>query len=66
MEIVLLLIYMVWSTYAGWRVLSGRSEWLERDATLNKVVKVIVCFFVGQIIGAFYLIYLILKLVFRF
>lgn len=46
MEIVLLLIYMVWSTYAGWRVLSGRSEWLERDATLNKVVKVIVCFFV--------------------
>lgn len=65
MEAVFLLIYMVWSTYAGWKVLSGRSEWLEKDATLNKVVKVIVCFFVGQIIGAFYLIYWIMNLVVR-
>lgn len=66
MEVLLLLIYMVWSTYAGWQVVSGRIEWLERDATVNKVVKAIVCFGIGQLIGAFYLIYFILKLLFRF
>lgn len=63
--VVLILAYMAWSVYAGWKVLSGRSEWLDRNAPLNKVVKFIVCFAVGQVIGTFYLIYLIFKLIFR-
>lgn len=66
MEALLLLVYVVWSTYAGWKFISGRFEWLERDETVNKVVKGIVAFVIGQFIGAFYLIYLIMKLVFRF
>lgn len=61
METVLILAYTVWAIYSGYKVLSGRSEWLDRRAPLNMIVKIALSVVVGYVIAAFYLIYLILK-----
>ena len=61
METVLILAYTVWAIYSGYKVLSGRSQWLDRRAPLNIIVKIVLSVVVGYVIAAFYLIYLILK-----
>lgn len=61
METVLILAYTAWAIYSGYKVLSGRSEWLDRRAPLNMVVEIALSVVVGYVIAAFYLIYLILK-----
>jgi len=61
METVLMLAYTAWAIYSGYKVLSGRSEWLDRRAPLNIIVKIALSVVVGYVIAAFYLIYLILK-----
>lgn len=61
METVLVLAYTAWAIYSGYKVLSGRSEWLDRRAPLNMIVKIALSVVVGYVIAAFYLIYLILK-----
>lgn len=61
METVLILVYTAWAIYSGYKVLSGRSEWLDRRAPLNIIVKIALSVVVGYVIAAFYLIYLILK-----
>lgn len=61
METVLILAYTVWAIYSGYKVLSGRSEWLDRRAPLNMIIKIVLSVAVGYVIAAFYLIYLIFK-----
>lgn len=61
METVLILAYTAWAIYSGYKVLSGRSEWLDRRAPLNMIVKIALSVVVGYVIAAFYLIYLIIK-----
>lgn len=61
MKIVLILAYTAWAIYSGYKVLSGRSEWLDRRAPLNMIVKIALSVAVGYVIAAFYLIYQILK-----
>ena len=61
METVVILAYTAWAIYSGYKVVSGRSEWLDRRAPLNMVVKIALSVVVGYVIAAFYLIYLILK-----
>lgn len=61
MEAVLILAYTAWAIYSGYKVLSGRSEWLDRRAPLNRIVKIALSVAVGYVIAAFYLIYLIFK-----
>jgi hypothetical protein len=61
METVLILAYTAWAIYSGYRALSGRSEWLDKRAPLNMIVKIALSVVVGYVIAAFYLIYLILK-----
>lgn len=61
METVLILAYTAWAVYSGYKVLSGRSEWLDRRAPLNIAVKIALSVVIGYVIAAFYLIYLILK-----
>lgn len=58
---IVLLAYTVWAIYSGYKVLSGRSEWLDRRAPLNMIVKIILSVVVGYFVAAFYLVYLILK-----
>lgn len=61
MGTLLILAYTAWAIYSGYKVLSGRSEWLDRRAPLNMTVKIALSVIVGYVIAAFYLIYLILK-----
>lgn len=61
METVLILAYTAWAIYSGWKVLSGRIEWLDRKAPLNMIIKFILSIAIGYVIAVFFLIYLILK-----
>lgn len=62
MGTILLIAYCAWAIFSGYRVVSGHSEWLDRNAPMNAIVKFCVCTFVGGFIGGFYLIYFILHL----
>ena len=64
-EIVLIIIYEGLSIFSGYRILSGRSEWLDTPAPLNAIVKFVVCLLVGNLIAAFYVAILIFKLAFK-
>ena len=59
---LLVLAYAVWALYSGYRIMSGRSEWLDRKSPLNMVVKFVLSYFVGGLVGGFYLVYLIFRL----
>lgn len=60
---MLVIIYTGWAIYSGYKFLTGRSEWLDRREPASIVVKGILSILVGYVIAAFYLIYLILKLI---
>ena len=60
MEIVFI-FYTAWAIYSGYKFMSGRSEWLDRRAPLNIIVKIALSVVVGYVIAAFYLVYLIFK-----
>ena len=62
METVLILAYTAWAVYSGFKVISGRSEWLDAKAPLNIIVKITLSVMLGYFIAAFYLIYLIFKI----
>ena len=62
---IVMILYVLWGWYAGYHFLTGRSEWLDRDAPLNKIVKMGASVAVGYVIGAFYLIYLVWKFLIR-
>ena len=59
---IIVLIYSVWAIYSGFRVLTGRSVWLDTKAPVNMIVKVLLSVVIGYVIGVFYLIYLNFKL----
>lgn len=61
METILILAYTIWAVYSGYKVVSGRFEWLDRKAPLNIIVKFVLSVALGYVIAAFYLIYLVLK-----
>ncbi len=61
METILILGYTVWAIYSGYKVISGRSEWLDKQKPFNILVKIVLSIFVGYIIAGFYLIYLVFK-----
>lgn len=49
----ILVIYSIYATYAGWKYLSGRTEFLERPGILYKIIKLYCSFAVGMIYGIF-------------
>lgn len=57
---ILIIAYTAWAFFSGYRMVSGRIEWLDRKQPLNIFVKLVVSVIVGYIFGAFYLVYLIL------
>lgn len=58
---ILVIAYIIWAIYSGYKVISGRSEWLDKKAPVNMIVKGILSFIIGCFVALFYLIYLILK-----
>lgn len=63
---IIIIAYTIWAWFAGWKFITGRIAWCEQSGIPNKVVKLSLSIAVGYIIGAFYLVYLIFKLVFAF
>jgi len=61
---ILIIAYSAWAIYSGYKVVSGRSEWLDRKSPVNMIVKALLCVVVGYVIGGFYLIFLVLKFIF--
>lgn len=58
-------IYANWAYYSGWKWISGRFASLEKEGIQYKVLKAVIGFCVGCVIGAYYLLYMVLKLIFR-
>lgn len=65
MEFVLILIYEGLAIFSGYRVLSGRSKWLDTPAPLNAIIKFVVCLIVGNFIATFYVAILMFKLAYK-
>ena len=65
MEFVLFLIYEVWAVYSGYKVMTGRSKWLEQDKPLNKIVKFGICLLLGNFVAVFYIFVVLTKLIIR-
>ena len=49
--LIIALAYLGWAIHAGNKVLTGRFEWLDKDATPNKVCKFILAFTIGSFIS---------------
>ena len=64
--LVLLIFYSIWAFYVGLKLVSNRFEWLERDAPVNIIFKILLSVVVGYFVAGFYLCYAILKLLFAF
>ena len=62
----LIIAYSLWAVFSGFRVLSGKVEWLDRMEPVNLIVKIVLSIALGYVIGGFYLVYLVLKLIFHF
>ncbi len=58
---IVILIYCAWAIYAGWKLLNGRFELLEREGVGYKILKFACIGIVGIFYGAVYLILLFLK-----
>lgn len=68
MENLTLLIFFVCFGIAmrwGYKFLTGRSEWLDRDKPLNKICKVVLSYFLGGFVLVYKIIYWVFK-IFKF
>ena len=54
-------IYFVVASFLGWKFMTNRIRFLEQKKPLNLILKLIVSVATGQIIGVFYVIYLLFK-----
>lgn len=63
--LIIFLVYSVWAVYSGYKMINGKYEWLECQKTLNKVCKWFVILGAGYVIGAFYLVWMVIKLALR-
>lgn len=52
---IIAILYVAWAIYAGNRVLTGKSQWLDGEGAANKTCKFILAFIIGMFIGAFYI-----------
>ena len=62
MGTILVIAYLAWSLYSGWKFLTGRNEWLDQPKLPNKLAKFFVSGLVGVFVGVFYFFYWAFKL----
>ena len=62
---IIFLVYSVWAVYSGYKMINGKYEWLERQETTNRVCKWLVVLGAGYVIGAFYLVWTVIKFALR-
>lgn len=65
LEAVILLAYTLWAFYSGYKIVSGRSEWLDQKKPASVICKLVASVLVGYVVGAFYLVALVVKLIFH-
>lgn len=54
-------IYTLMALYGGYRFMDGRIAWLEINAPLNKLAKLLVSYYLGCFIGVLYFVYSALR-----
>lgn len=63
-KVIIFMLYFFFSAIIGYRFLSGRNEWLDRDAILNRMIKLFFGIFIGQFLSVFlFILWLIFKIV---
>ncbi len=63
--LIIFLAYSAIALFAGYKMINGKYEWLERQDTKNRVCKWLAVLGAGYVIGAFYLVWMVIKLAFR-
>lgn len=58
-------IYSAWALFSGYNMVNDRYTWLEQPSVANKVCKWLVILGAGYVIGAFYLIYWVIRIALR-
>ena len=58
---IVILIYSVWAFYSGWKVLTGRSEFLDQKTFPSISLKCVLSILVGSVYGVIYFIALLFK-----
>lgn len=66
LELIIIVGYIAWAFFSGFRFVTGFSEWLDAPVMPNRLVKIIVSGIVGAVIGVFYLAWILLKFVLAF
>ena len=61
--LIIEIIYLIFAVFSGYKFLTGKSEWLDRDGAVNKITKILLSLIVGFFIAGFYLFYLIFKFI---
>ena len=64
LELIIIVGYIAWAFFSGFRVVSGFSEWLDAPVMPNRLVKIIVSGIVGAAIGFFYFVWIMFKFIF--
>ena len=63
---IVVFAYAIWAYYSGWKLLTGRWEFLDRKAVPNFLLKAFLSIMVGSFYGAIYAVLLIIKLITSF
>ncbi len=61
MEIILL-VYLIWAVYSGWKFMDGKVAFLEREGLVYIVLKILCSGSIGLIYGIIYLVKIICHL----
>lgn len=59
--LLIFIVYSAWALFSGYRVINGRYEWLKQKETKNIVYKILAVLGTGYVIGAFYIMYLVIR-----
>jgi len=54
-------LYVLWSIYSGYKIISGRSVWLDERNPLSFSCKLVLGTAMGILVAGFYFVYLLLK-----
>ena len=60
---VIILVYSIFAVLAGYKFLTGKSEWLDRNEVASKITKILLSLILGYFIAGFYLFYLVFKFI---
>lgn len=63
MENLLILAFVAWSTYSGYKYITGRNEWLDRREPASIAVKLLASMMVGWVFGALAIIKAVLSVI---